>query len=395
MTMKLDLGAGARSPEGFLPLGNVNGTQIYPLPYADGSVDEIRASHVLEHFPHAQVPDVLKEWVRALKPGGLLRIAVPDFGKIAERYLAGEPMPTEGYVMGGQVDSADYHKSLFDADHLKKLLAEAGLVLLRPWKSELADDCAALPISLNLGGTKPQQGQPKVRAVMTAPRLGFNDMWDCAMLALPKLGIDFARINGAFWDQCITRAIEETIEAHAPDYVLAIDYDSVFHAGHVAKLLQLAMAHPEADAIAPLQASRHKGAPLFGVDPNDGDEGDNSSVRHIERVEFCVDLRRAPQAHFGLTLLRVEALKSLSKPWFYGRPNGDGEWKDGKTDPDIAFWRKWKAEGFSLYLAPRVVIGHLELMVRWPDEDMQAVWQSVRDWDATRRAPAGSWTGEV
>ena len=49
---------------------------------------------------------------------------------------------------------------------------------------------------------------------------------------------------------------------------------------------------------------------------------------------------------------------------------------------------------FEVEPAPRVVIGHLELMVRWPDRDMQPIWQAARDWEATRQAPAGVWTGE-
>jgi hypothetical protein len=37
---KLDLGAGPQSPEGFLPMGNAHGSQIFPLPaFADNSVD--------------------------------------------------------------------------------------------------------------------------------------------------------------------------------------------------------------------------------------------------------------------------------------------------------------------------------------------------------------------
>ena len=36
--------------------------------YPDGVADEIRASHVLEHFSHTITLDVLREWARVLKP---------------------------------------------------------------------------------------------------------------------------------------------------------------------------------------------------------------------------------------------------------------------------------------------------------------------------------------
>jgi hypothetical protein len=390
----LDIGCGQRGPRaGYIGVDRCLGSEAFPLSFSDNAVDAIVASHILEHFPHGQIADVLKDWVRALKPGGELRIAVPDFRLIAENYLAGAQIPTEGYVMGGQVDAADFHKAIFDEGHLKAALAAAGLVLLRSWKSDLPDDCAALPISLNIAGTKPAQPQPKIKAVMTTPRLGFNDMWNSAITALPRLGIDFTNVTGAFWDQSLTLALERVLEDGSPDYVLALDYDSVFNAGHVARLIQLAMVHPEADAIAPVQSSRHGDKPLFGLSSETRTISENGKNVEVDRSEFEVDLVKVRQAHFGLTLIKVSALQSLPKPWFLGTPNADGDWKDGKLDPDIHFWRVWERENKSLYLAPRVVIGHLELMVRWPDENMDPVWQAAKDWSAANRAPANVWTG--
>lgn len=46
------------------------------------SVDEIYASHVLEHLTWADGLTALKEWLRVLKPGGMLTVAVPDIVEI-------------------------------------------------------------------------------------------------------------------------------------------------------------------------------------------------------------------------------------------------------------------------------------------------------------------------
>ena len=154
---KLNLGSGNEIfIKGYTNVDAKFGDLIYPLAYPDNSVDEIRVSHALEHFPHGQTLDVLRDWVRALKPGGFLKIAVPDFAVIAQSYVANGFHPiADGYVYGGQVDELDYHKALFDAQKLTALMTEAGLTDIQPWESAIKD-CASLPVSLNLMGQKPE-----------------------------------------------------------------------------------------------------------------------------------------------------------------------------------------------------------------------------------------------
>jgi hypothetical protein len=357
-------------------MGNAHGTPVYPLTdTADGSCEVVRASHVLEHFSRAEIADVLKEWVRVLAPGGELRIAVPDFKVVAEQYLAGANQPTEGYVMGGQVDDADFHKALFDEETLKRMLAQAGLMLIRKWQSELTDDCAALPISLNLAGTKPHQAAIGVSGVMSVPRLGFMDNMFCAIEALPPLRVNLRRHTGAYWGQCVERVMEEALAQDNPDAILTLDYDSIFTKRDVGMLMQLMCCHPEADAITAVQAGRGKNAPLFTM--RDG-EGQNISGAPI--TTFSGDLTQVATAHFGLTLIRADKLRAMQKPWFHDVPAADGGWGDGRTDADVQFWRKWEEAGHSLFIANRVPIGHLELQVLWPGRDLVSIHQPVADW---------------
>lgn len=383
--LKLDLGAGEVSPSDFRPIGRAHGSEIFPLPYPDGSVDEIRASHCLEHFPHGQVLAVLRDWVRALKPGGALRVAVPDFAKVAQNYLDGVAQPTEGYLVGGQVDADDFHKAIFDGQRLRKALSDAGLVLLRPWQSEI-EDCAALPISLNLEGTKPFVSELKVSAAMSVPRLGFMDNFFCALEAFVPLGIKLRKMGGAFWGQALTRCFERIIEEDAPDAIVTLDYDSVFTIQHLAQLIQLAMVHPEADAIAPIQSSRHLAPALFTIE---GPEGKYQDKVALETMRG--DLRPVSSAHFGLTLIRTEKLRSLSRPWFLAQPGADGRWGDDRVDEDIVFWKKWRAAGNTLFLANRIAIGHMEVMARWPGKDLQAFFQPMNEFNR-RGAPDGVWS---
>lgn len=53
-----------------------------------GSMDEVYASHIAEHFHFTELWKVLSEWVRILKPGGWLTIVVPDFLRVWELLLS-------------------------------------------------------------------------------------------------------------------------------------------------------------------------------------------------------------------------------------------------------------------------------------------------------------------
>ena len=386
--MKLNLGSGEQPLDGYTNLDGAKGDSIFPLPFGDGAADEIRASHVLEHFGMSDVPKVLAEWNRVLAPGGTLKIAVPDFRTVAQRYLAGTPEPTAGYIMGGQTDERDFHKALFDRETLVKHLSDIGLVLLSEWKSEI-QDCASLPISLNLQGRKPRKPGIKVAAAMTTPRLGFNDMWNCAVKVLPRFGIELVRTGGAFWGHHLTVGIEKAIADHNPDYILTIDYDSVFTAKHLAALMQLACLYPDAGAIAPVQLGRGDTNHLFNIVPPDGAQ---TGPFHVAADHFRSDLIPLNTAHFGLTLINAEKLKALPHPWFLEVPNQEGRWSEGRVDPDIYFWRKWAEAGHSLMLATKVAIGHLELCVQWPDRELRPLWQRSTEWEA-KGVPDEAWKG--
>src|SRR5450631_1077887 len=56
---------------------------IRSLPYADGSVDAIYSSHALEHIYLGEARQVLADSARVLRPGGMIRLALPDATAIA------------------------------------------------------------------------------------------------------------------------------------------------------------------------------------------------------------------------------------------------------------------------------------------------------------------------
>lgn len=62
----------------------------YGLPWSDGTADYLFSSHMIEHLTYEEGERLMKECYRILKPGGAMRIAVPDVRKMAEAYLNNE-----------------------------------------------------------------------------------------------------------------------------------------------------------------------------------------------------------------------------------------------------------------------------------------------------------------
>lgn len=53
-----------------------------PLPFSGAAIDFVFAEHVIEHVTHREAWNFLAECYRILKPGGVLRIAIPDVERI-------------------------------------------------------------------------------------------------------------------------------------------------------------------------------------------------------------------------------------------------------------------------------------------------------------------------
>jgi ubiquinone/menaquinone biosynthesis C-methylase UbiE len=65
-----------------------------PLPFADHSASVVFASHVLEHLYRNEAQQLLSESFRVLRPGGIVRIIVPDLETIVQEYNGQQPFGT-------------------------------------------------------------------------------------------------------------------------------------------------------------------------------------------------------------------------------------------------------------------------------------------------------------
>ncbi len=150
--MKIDIGAGDTLEGGWISWDIKQGRDCRRLYWVeDASVDEIRASHVLEHIPKAHTVETLREWRRVLKPGGRLFVSVPDFAKIVCCIIAGSTDPhLEGYLMGGQTDEHDFHHAIFTASKLSDQLEAAGFSRIAILHHAEGRNCSRHFISLNM-----------------------------------------------------------------------------------------------------------------------------------------------------------------------------------------------------------------------------------------------------
>jgi SAM-dependent methyltransferase len=117
-------------------------TDLSPVP--TGSVDVVWSSHNLVHLPRHEVPQALAEFLRVLRPGGLLMASVLDLRRVCE-FVAADAPDEELYrapsgpitaldMIYGHVDSigqgAAYmaHRSGFTSTTLGHLLVAVGFV---------------------------------------------------------------------------------------------------------------------------------------------------------------------------------------------------------------------------------------------------------------------------
>lgn len=108
-----------------------------PLPFADASVDAIFTEHMVEHLTYTESLALVCECERVLRPGGVLRIVVPDFELYVRSYMGEneviQALPPRLTPLLGLASTAygSAHRSIWDAETLNALLSHAGLTATR------------------------------------------------------------------------------------------------------------------------------------------------------------------------------------------------------------------------------------------------------------------------
>lgn len=123
------------------------------LPFPDASLKKIYSSHFLEHLSFKEINQFLVECRRALIPGGVFSICVPNAKVWLEAYVYGKTLSVDEFLAYppayNQTTSIDYvnyvaymdgeHKYMFDEDNLLYVLRTGGFknVHLRQMDADL------------------------------------------------------------------------------------------------------------------------------------------------------------------------------------------------------------------------------------------------------------------
>ena len=142
MGVRLNLGCGDKLLKGYVNCDledNHTGTKpdvacdIRELPFEKDYADEIMVIHSLEHFAFWEHENMMREWKRVLKPGGVLAVEVPCMDKVIQHFLNTATGPvaynlTWGALYGDNSFPREsmLHKWCFSQKQLIALFEETG-----------------------------------------------------------------------------------------------------------------------------------------------------------------------------------------------------------------------------------------------------------------------------
>jgi len=139
---RLNWGCGAEGEPGWINSDQKEGPGVdiscdirEGLPLEADSIDYAVSIHALPEIPFPELVPALTELHRVLKPGGVLRLSLPDLDKAIKAYQRGDRAyflipDDDARSLGGkmvvQLTWYGYSRSVFTTDFVEELLSKAG-----------------------------------------------------------------------------------------------------------------------------------------------------------------------------------------------------------------------------------------------------------------------------
>lgn len=137
------------------------------IPEEENSVDVLYSSHMLEHLDKEETHCFLIEAKRVLAPSGIIRIVVPDFDRLVEKYIASnkpQQFIDDSVLVGVKpktilkklqylIQGHGWHHSMYNRRTLSELFHEYGfsnIEILEAGESRI-ENTSGLDLSTHLG----------------------------------------------------------------------------------------------------------------------------------------------------------------------------------------------------------------------------------------------------
>ena len=124
--MKLNIGCGRQTLDGFTNIDWNKYDKVdivhdlrQPIPLEDNVADYIFASHIVEHFWRWEIDDILKDWIRLLKPEGVMDIWTVDFDIMVNLYTKHKDHLNKHMIEGMRVMDFINHR-IFSRDRCQR-----------------------------------------------------------------------------------------------------------------------------------------------------------------------------------------------------------------------------------------------------------------------------------
>lgn len=140
--IKLNIGCGETKLKGFINIDLEKSTKPDllhditkgQLPFKENSVDEIYWHHNIEHIQYKLWVPIINDFLRVLKPNGLLFMSYPEFDKCAKFFMEnykGQKDFWRATLYGRQLYPGDYHIAPVQTADLVRIFKRLGFAKIQ------------------------------------------------------------------------------------------------------------------------------------------------------------------------------------------------------------------------------------------------------------------------